>query len=189
MGHFPCLNTACRYQATGFLSPLFPSSLAFLCPSHSPLTVSKLIASRQNLAGWSKSSSYVFWALMFQKHKFSEKPQILPKKCILKKLKERTCPRLDQDPSCAWRKGEENKRKRGPWRREVHVSSVLVPPGNWMTIEGHCRNTEPSRGEENCQHLCDRDGLQNSLLDGPEVHKRVQAGWSWCTGYSQLGWW
>lgn len=74
----------------GFLPPLFLFSLVFHCPSYNPLIVSKLIASGKHLAGWSKSSPYVFGTSMFQKHKFLEIPQTLPKKkkCILKKLKE-----------------------------------------------------------------------------------------------------
>lgn len=80
----------------GFLPPLFPSSLVFHCPSYNPLTVPKFITSGEHLAGWSKSSSYVFWALMFQKHQFLENLRHYQKKqCFLKKLKVRAYPRLD----------------------------------------------------------------------------------------------
>ena len=56
-------------------------------------------------------------------------------------------------------------------------------------LEGHYRNRKTSRGKEICQHMWDRDGLQNTLLGGPEIHKRMQVGWSWSTGHGLLGCW
>lgn len=44
----------------------------------------------------------------------------------MKKLKGRTCPRLDQDSSCAWRKGEESKREREAWGSWEQRSPGLI---------------------------------------------------------------
>lgn len=40
---------------------------------------------------------------------------------------------------------------------------------------GRKRSGDPPEAKKIVSILCDRDGLQNSLLNGPEVHKRVQA--------------